>query len=89
MPGMIDHINIGKGGKGKPTAAPSTPDQCDNCRFFNFYECRKNPPTVIGVDMPNQDPNDPSQTIYERDHVTEWPKVTYADWCGAHERKKD
>jgi hypothetical protein len=84
---MIDHINIGQGGKGKSTSAPALPEQCDNCRFFHMYECRRFPPVQLMRTWSNS-VGDTITEIYT-DKETSYPATEYNAWCGEYERKKD
>ncbi len=88
MTGMIDHIQIGKGGK-KAAPAYKAPEQCDNCRFYLFQECRKNAPIVLTEDVMEHNIEGKAVYVRRKGYAGEWPNVQWNGWCGQYERKPD
>lgn len=63
-----------------PKTEDGTPIACVSCRFWDSYKkngegaCRKNPPTFLVLDNPQQDPRGGM-----------WPVTDGGAWCGAWE----
>ena len=65
-----------------------TKENCSSCKFYVSQRCKKRCPSIVTYTESTNDGygSDDYITTWEK---TEWPAVSWDDWCGEYEQKEN